>query len=182
MIIWFSVKRLKICMVLFAIILVVALSWSYLPHLAFLVVIGIIFSSALAAVWVKGSRVQASRTGLARSRPARTKVRAGGAGQQGRARSARAEARARKRGDILHPDATVTLSDERTVAGIDDVFAKLNDELVGLVPVKKKVEEVAALLLVDRVRHRFGLAAPRPNLHMCFTGAPGTDFIQGPMA
>ena len=41
-------------------------------------------------------------------------------------------------------------------------------------PVKKKVEEIASLLLADRVRHRFGLDAPRPNLHQCFTGAPGT--------
>jgi probable Rubsico expression protein CbbX len=54
------------------------------------------------------------------------------------------------------------------------VFAALDRELVGLVPVKKKVEEIASLLLVDRVRQRFGLHAPRPNLHMCFTGAPGT--------
>jgi len=46
--------------------------------------------------------------------------------------------------------------------------------MVGLVPVKKKVQEVAALLLVDRARNRFGLEAPRPNLHMCFTGPPGT--------
>jgi DNA polymerase III delta prime subunit len=36
------------------------------------------------------------------------------------------------------------------------------------------VQEVAALLLVDRARQRFGLEAPRPNLHMCFTGPPGT--------
>ena len=42
-------------------------------------------------------------------------------------------------------------------AGVDDVFTRLNDELVGLLPVKKKVEEVASLLLVDRVRQRFGL-------------------------
>ena len=41
-------------------------------------------------------------------------------------------------------------------------------------PVKRKVEEIASLLLVDRVRNRFGLEAPRPNLHMCFTGDPGT--------
>jgi probable Rubsico expression protein CbbX len=40
--------------------------------------------------------------------------------------------------------------------------------------VKKKVEEIAALLLVDRARQRFGLSASRPSLHMCFTGAPGT--------
>jgi probable Rubsico expression protein CbbX len=59
-------------------------------------------------------------------------------------------------------------------AGIDDIIAHLNRELVGLALVKKRVEEIAALLLVDRARQRFGLTAPRPNLHMCFTGAPGT--------
>jgi probable Rubsico expression protein CbbX len=36
------------------------------------------------------------------------------------------------------------------------------------------VEEIGSLLLVDRARQRFGLSASRPNLHMCFTGAPGT--------
>ena len=40
--------------------------------------------------------------------------------------------------------------------------------------IKKKVQEIAALLLVDRARQRFGLEAPRPNMHMCFTGPPGT--------
>jgi probable Rubsico expression protein CbbX len=59
-------------------------------------------------------------------------------------------------------------------AGIDDIIGHLNRELVGLAVVKKRVEEIAALLLVDRARQRFGLTAPRPNLHMCFTGAPGT--------
>ena len=54
------------------------------------------------------------------------------------------------------------------------MFAALDRELIGLVPVKKQVEDIGSLLLVDRVRQRFGLMAPRPNLHMCFTGAPGT--------
>ena len=54
------------------------------------------------------------------------------------------------------------------------MFTSLDNELVGLVPVKQKVEEIASLLLVDRVRQKFGLSAPRPNLHMCFTGDPGT--------
>jgi len=40
--------------------------------------------------------------------------------------------------------------------------------------VKRKVQEIGALLLVDQARRRFGLEAPRPNLHMCFTGPPGT--------
>jgi SpoVK/Ycf46/Vps4 family AAA+-type ATPase len=57
---------------------------------------------------------------------------------------------------------------------IDDLFTALDIELVGLLPVKKKVEEIGSLLLVDRARQRFGLSASRPNLHMCFTGAPGT--------
>ena len=174
MIIWFTARKLKVLMVLLGITLALTLSWSDLSRFGFFVVLGIILCGGVTAIWVKGSRIQAGRADRPVLRPARTTARVGGAGQQERARSARAEARARRRGDILHPDATVTLSDERVSAGIDDVFAKLNDELVGLVPVKKKVEEVASLLLVDRVRQRFGLDAPRPNLHMCFTGAPGT--------
>jgi probable Rubsico expression protein CbbX len=74
----------------------------------------------------------------------------------------------------LHPDATVTLAEVRRETGVDEVFAALDADLVGLVPVKQKVEEIGSLLLVDRVRQMFGLDAPRPNLHMCFTGAPGT--------
>jgi probable Rubsico expression protein CbbX len=75
---------------------------------------------------------------------------------------------------MLHPDATVTLAGESQDAGIDELLATLDGELVGLLPVKKKVAEIGSLLLVDRARQRFGLAASRPNLHMCFTGAPGT--------
>jgi probable Rubsico expression protein CbbX len=85
------------------------------------------------------------------------------------------QTRADRRGPgELPPEALITFADERKVAAIDDIFAALDRELVGLVPVKKQVEEIGSLLLVDRVRQRFGLVAPRPNLHMCFTGAPGT--------
>jgi probable Rubsico expression protein CbbX len=80
----------------------------------------------------------------------------------------------RRRNEMLQPDETVSLVDERQAAGLDDLFLTLDLELVGLLPVKKKVEEIGSLLLVDRVRQRFGLSASRPNLHMCFTGAPGT--------
>ncbi len=82
--------------------------------------------------------------------------------------------RTRRGAETLHPDATVTLAGERRAAGIDDLFATLDRELVGLIPVKKKLEEISSLLLVDRARQRYGLSASRPNLHMCFTGAPGT--------
>src|SRR6266566_3043226 len=82
--------------------------------------------------------------------------------------------RSDRRAGLLPPGATVTFAAERQAAGIDEVFTALDSDLVGLLPVKKKVQEIAALLLVDRARHRFGLGAPRPNLHMCFTGPPGT--------
>jgi probable Rubsico expression protein CbbX len=81
---------------------------------------------------------------------------------------------ARRRNAALTADATITLAEERRAAGVDDLFVALDIELVGLVPVKKKVEEIGSLLLVDRARQRFGLSSTRPNLHMCFTGAPGT--------
>jgi probable Rubsico expression protein CbbX len=80
----------------------------------------------------------------------------------------------RRRKETLLPDATITLAAERRAAGIDDLFIELDLELIGLIPVKRKVEEIGSLLLVDRARQRFGLSASRPNLHMCFTGAPGT--------
>ena len=86
--------------------------------------------------------------------------------------------RLRRGGDksnpALRPDAKVTFAAERAVAGIDDIIGYVNSELVGLAVVKQRIEEIAALLLVDRARRQFGLTAPRPNLHMCFTGAPGT--------
>ena len=80
----------------------------------------------------------------------------------------------KRRTELLHPDAIVTLAAEREEANVDELFVALDRELVGLIPVKRKIEEIAALLLVDRVRQKFGLEAPRPNLHMCFTGSPGT--------
>jgi len=74
----------------------------------------------------------------------------------------------------LPADAVVDLAAARREAGIDEVLAKLDDELVGLAPVKTRIEEIASLLLVDRMRERYGISARRPTLHMCFTGNPGT--------
>src|SRR5215469_1287955 len=98
------------------------------------------------------------------------------AGKKPGAPAQRRSSRSRKRdrAKLLPADATVTFAAERQAADIDEVFEALDNDLVGLVPVKKKVQEIAALLLVDRARQRFGLDAPRPNLHMCFTGPPGT--------
>jgi probable Rubsico expression protein CbbX len=57
---------------------------------------------------------------------------------------------------------------------IEPVLAQLDRELVALVPVKRRLREIAALLVVDELRRRAGLSASRPTLHMCFTGNPGT--------
>ena len=57
---------------------------------------------------------------------------------------------------------------------IQEVLDKLDRELIGLKPVKTRIREVAALLLVDRLRRQLELAAEAPPLHMCFTGNPGT--------
>jgi probable Rubsico expression protein CbbX len=84
------------------------------------------------------------------------------------------ESRTARRRAPLPPDALVTFAAERKAAAIDEVFGALERELIGLAPVKERVQEIGSLLLVDQVRRRFGLTAPRPNLHMCFTGAPGT--------
>jgi probable Rubsico expression protein CbbX len=158
--------NLKISLLVLAPILGVVLGWSYLPHFVFVLVLA---GAAIAVLSVTLGR-DAWRQAHQVAAPLPTAK----AAPQPRVR--RAEARAAKRGEVLllPPDATVTLSDERATAGVDDVFTSLDNELVGLVPVKRKVEEIASLLLVDRVRQKFGLSAPRPNLHMCFTGDPGT--------
>jgi probable Rubsico expression protein CbbX len=99
-------------------------------------------------------------------------------GKSGRTAAAqRSGAAFRKSGrgsDLLPADAMVDFAAERREAGVDEVVAALDIDLVGLAPVKVKVQEIASLLLVDRTRQRFGMAAPRPNMHMCFTGPPGT--------
>jgi len=59
-------------------------------------------------------------------------------------------------------------------AGIDEVLAQLDRELVALVPVKQRIKEIAALLVIDRMRRKEGLESSRPSLHMSFTGNPGT--------
>lgn len=70
--------------------------------------------------------------------------------------------------------APIDLAKEFEDAGIGEVLDSLDRDLVGLAPVKRRVREIAALLLVERVRQREGLAAEAPSLHMSFTGNPGT--------
>jgi probable Rubsico expression protein CbbX len=57
---------------------------------------------------------------------------------------------------------------------VHEVLAQLNEELVALQPVKQRIREIAALLVIDRLREEMGLTSQRPTLHMSFTGSPGT--------
>jgi probable Rubsico expression protein CbbX len=57
---------------------------------------------------------------------------------------------------------------------IEPVLDQLDAELVALAPVKTRIREISALLVVDRLRRAAGLSSGRPTLHMSFTGNPGT--------
>lgn len=69
---------------------------------------------------------------------------------------------------------TIDLKAEFAATGIGEVLATLDQELIGLVPVKQRIREIAALLLIDRERKRLGLSVSAPTLHMSFIGNPGT--------
>ncbi|HET7204063.1 MAG TPA: CbbX protein [Steroidobacteraceae bacterium] len=58
--------------------------------------------------------------------------------------------------------------------GARQILAELDRELVGLAPVKARIHDIAALLVIDRLRMTQGLQAQTPSLHMSFTGNPGT--------
>lgn len=74
----------------------------------------------------------------------------------------------------LADDASVDLQAEFEASNIHEVMDKLDRDLVGLAPVKTRIREIAALLLVDRLRQKFGISSAQPTLHMNFTGNPGT--------
>lgn len=59
-------------------------------------------------------------------------------------------------------------------ADVLSVLDQLDRELVGLAPVKKRLREIAAFLVVSKARSQLGIEAATPSLHMCFTGNPGT--------
>lgn len=77
---------------------------------------------------------------------------------------------------------TVTSTDEARLdlgaafaqSHVGEVLASLDDELIGLAPVKTRIREIAHLLLVDSLRRDLGLQTEKPPLHMSFTGPPGT--------
>jgi probable Rubsico expression protein CbbX len=74
--------------------------------------------------------------------------------------------------EFVEPGASPQSVVQRT--GLEAVLDQLDGDLVGLAPVKTRIREIAALLVVDRLRREHGLASERPSLHMCFYGNPGT--------
>ncbi len=71
-------------------------------------------------------------------------------------------------------DSSIDLSSVYSESGLEEVLDTLDRELVGLRPVKNRIKEIAALLLVDRARQGLELSSSLPGLHMSFTGRPGT--------
>ncbi len=69
---------------------------------------------------------------------------------------------------------SVDLQREYETSGVGEVLSELDRALVGLAPVKQRIKETAALLLVEKARKQLGLAHDTPTLHMSFTGKPGT--------
>ena len=87
------------------------------------------------------------------------------------------EARARKVALLTQiPDETKagTVDDFMFKEGVKDILEKLDYDLIGLLPVKARVREIASLLVVDKMRLKLGLETSVPSLHMGFTGSPGT--------
>jgi probable Rubsico expression protein CbbX len=76
--------------------------------------------------------------------------------------------------ETLPPEATIDLSQVQRDAAADEILRRIEEDLVGLEPVKTRIREIASLLIIDGCRRRFGLSSSAPTLHMSFTGSPGT--------
>jgi probable Rubsico expression protein CbbX len=70
--------------------------------------------------------------------------------------------------------ASIDLAADFRDSGVAEILEELDRELVGLKPVKQRIREIAALLLVERARRQLDLSTDTPTLHMSFTGNPGT--------
>jgi len=67
-----------------------------------------------------------------------------------------------------------TVADVLAQSQVESVMDELDRDLIGLMPVKTRIRDIAALLVVDKLRLNLGLQAQTPSLHMSFTGNPGT--------
>jgi probable Rubsico expression protein CbbX len=67
-----------------------------------------------------------------------------------------------------------TVAEVLAESQVEAVLDELDRDLVGLAPVKQRIRDIAALLVIDKLRLNLGLQAQTPSLHMSFTGNPGT--------
>jgi probable Rubsico expression protein CbbX len=67
-----------------------------------------------------------------------------------------------------------TVNEVLAQSQVEAVLDELEHDLVGLAPIKQRIRDIAALLVIDKLRMNLGLAAVAPSLHMSFTGNPGT--------
>jgi probable Rubsico expression protein CbbX len=72
------------------------------------------------------------------------------------------------------PSSARTVGEVLAESRVEEVMDELDRDLVGLVPVKQRIRDIAALLVIDKLRLNQGLEAQAPSLHMSFTGNPGT--------
>jgi probable Rubsico expression protein CbbX len=74
----------------------------------------------------------------------------------------------------MNTNTLVNIQEEYKNTEIAKILNLLDEELVGLAPVKARIREISALLLVDKLRKNLGITSGSPSLHMSFTGSPGT--------
>lgn len=75
---------------------------------------------------------------------------------------------------MSNSEASIDLQKILQDANIVEVLENLDRDLIGLTPVKQRIKEIAAFLVVSRARQELGVESAQPSLHMCFTGNPGT--------
>ena len=77
-------------------------------------------------------------------------------------------------GSVMPDDASIDIASVLQESQVMEVLEQLEQQLVGLRSVKTRIHEIAALLLVERMRRSMNLTTRPPTLHMSFTGRPGT--------
>jgi probable Rubsico expression protein CbbX len=75
---------------------------------------------------------------------------------------------------VVPSPAARTVAEVLAHSRIEGVMDELDRDLVGLAPVKQRIRDIAALLVIDKLRTGLGLTSQAPSLHMCFSGNPGT--------
>lgn len=76
--------------------------------------------------------------------------------------------------EMVAESAPIDLDAAYRQSNVQALLDELDRELIGLIPVKTRIREIASLLLVARLREQMGLSSEPPTLHMSFTGRPGT--------